>query len=282
MLAEQQAGGQSKAVRRAYLEYGVGDVGSDDYDASDPKIWAEAHPMLGYCNWTTERMADEHDRCAAEGTLEMFRNNYLNQRLRTDDNPAIPTDLITAAEVERYAPEDLGDWQVLGLSSSPDGRYLAAAECGDFKVRVIRPGYDAAIGDVVRTEKHLVRPWLTDYLEARPYIRQVRYPADSEISALLERFRHPGTRMTPVSLMDYRGQCVGLLAGFATEKVGLEASTAFREAVLSAERYEGALGRNWMWRRKPDVDALIDPLVAVTLAFGGWSDKASRPGLKIY
>ena len=115
VLANEQAAGRASGIRRAYVEYGVGDVASDDYDCSDPKIWREAHPMLGHHNWSEDRMADEYDRCLAEGNLEMFRNNFLNQRMRTDDNPAIPTDLLKAAEVERYGPEDLGEWQVFSV-----------------------------------------------------------------------------------------------------------------------------------------------------------------------
>ena len=281
-LQTEQAAGRVTNVRRAYVEYGVGDVASDDYDCSDPKIWREAHPMLGHHNWSEERMADEYDRCLAEGNLEMFRNNFLNQRLRVDDNPAIPTDLLAAAEVERLSPEDLGDWQVLALSSSPDGRYLAAAVCGNGKVRLVRPAYDRDVGDLVRTEKHLALSWLDLHLEDKPYIRQVRYAADSEMSAMLDGYRRPGVWVGDVSIRDYKTMCVGLLAGFANLQVGLEASSFFRDAVLAAERYEGALGRNWVWRKKQDADDLIDELVAVTLAYGSWTAKASRPEIKIY
>ena len=281
-IALEQAAGRAKNVRRAYVEYGVGNVSSDDYDASDPKVWADAHPMLGFCNWTVERMGDEYDRCLADGNLEMFRNNFLNQRLRSEDNPAIPADLLTAAEVERYEPDDLGEWQVLALASSPDGRYLAAAVCGDGKIRVVRPGYDRDVGDFVRTEKHLALNWVSRWLEDKPHIRQVRFAADSEMSAMIEGFRKPGVWVGGVSIGDYKGFCVGLHAGFANMQVGLEASSDFRDAVLSAERYEGALGRNWLWRRKPDADDLIDPLVAVTLAYGSWMLKASRPEIRIY
>ena len=280
-IAEQQAAGQSKHLRRAYVEYGVGDVASDDYDAGDPKVWAAAHPMLGFCNWTLERMGDEYDRCVAEGNVEMFRNNFLNQRLRADDTPAIPTDLLTAAEAERYGPEDLGTWQVIAVSSSPDGRYLSAAVCGADKVRLVRPAYDEKVGDLVRTEKHRVTQWLDDYLEDKPFIRQVRFAADSEMSALLERYRRRGTWVGEVSTRDYKGFCVGLLAGFTNLTLGLERADAFREAVLAAERFEGALGRNWIWRKKPDVDVLIDPLIAVTLAYGAWRVQSARPALRI-
>ena len=282
VLANEQAAGRSVGIRRAYVEYGVGDVGSDDYDASDPEVWADAHPMLGFCNWTIERMADEYDRCQAEGNLEMFRNNFLNQRLRVDDNPAIPLDLLTAAETERYAPEDLGEWQVLGLASSADGRYLSAALCGDNRVRIVRPGYDKDIGELMRQEKHLVRAWVDSWLEDKPYVRQVRFPADSEMSALLAGYRRPGVWVGPVSIADYKTMCVGLLAGFANQDVGLEHSDFFRTAVLAAERYEGAMGRNWIWRKKKDSEDYIDELVAVTLAWGGWQAKASRPEIRIY
>ena len=282
VLAKEQAAGRAKEVRRAYVEYGVGDLGSDDYDCSDPAVWREAHPMLGFCNWTEERMADEYDRCLAEGNLEMFRNNFLNQRLRVDDNPGIPTDLLAAAEVPKYSADDLGEWQVLALSSSPDGRYLSAALCGNNRVRLVRPAYDDDIGDLVRTDKHQSLKWLDGYLADKPFVRQVRYAADSEMSAMIEGYRKGGVWVGPVSIRDYKGFCVGLLAGFATATIGLEASSFFRDAVLAAERYEGAFGRNWVWRKKPDADTLIDELVAVTLAYGAWTMKASRPAIRVY
>ena len=282
VLATEQAAGKAGHLRRAYVEYGVGAVGSDDYDASDPKVWAEAHPMLGLCNWTTERMADEYDRCLAEGNLEMFRNNFLNQRLAADDAPAIPLDLIYPAEVPKYSADDLGDWQVLALSSDPDDKYLSAAVCGADRIRVVRPAYDEAVGDLVRTETTKAARWVADYLEDKPYIRQVVYSEGSEIQGMIDGFRKPGVWVGATSIKDYKTQCLGLLAGFSNEEAGIEASSFFRDAVISAEQQTGAFGRGWLWRKKKDVNDNIGPLVAVTLAYGSWSAKKARPEIRIY
>ena len=80
-LAARQQAGKSASIRRAYLEYGVGDVASDDYDVADPAVWQAAHPLIGYHNWTMGRMSEEYDRALSENNLDGFRNNYLNQRL---------------------------------------------------------------------------------------------------------------------------------------------------------------------------------------------------------
>ena len=278
-LAVLQQAGKAKQVRRAYVEYGVGDVRSEDYDPADRQVWARAHPLLGYCNWDEERMADEYDRLTAEDMLDLFRNQYLNQRLLESDAPAVPIDMLETCEGLYDEAEGLGDRQVLGLHASPESRFFAASLSGQGQVKVIRSGYDGT--DIIKTEKHLVLPWLDKLLDSNPQIRQVWYLNDSEVGAGLEGYRKQGCLMVPIQFGQYKNFCAALLTSIALSEIRICYNQFLRSSVYSAFRQEASLGRNWFWKMKPDAYTGIDELVAVTLSWGAWQNYAKRPPIVV-
>ena len=280
LLVGRQLLGEMAGSRRAYVEYGVGDVGSDDYDPADRTMW-QTHPLLGRCNWTLERMAEEFDRALAENNLDGFRNNYLNQRLAVSDKPAIPAEWLD--ECEKAAADgaelDFGSPAILGLNAAPDSEYVGAAVAGNGCLRVVLSAGER--GAPVRVGKYGVGEWLTGWLTANPGVRRVAVMRDGEVDAALVGWRHSGVVVDRVAFGEFRGQCSTFLAAVSEGKMRLVRSEWFRLAVTCAMRQEASLGQSWYWRRKPEVDKPIDELVAATLAWGGWQTLAARPKVRL-
>ena len=96
--AAAQCAGEWPPSRLAYCEWGVGAVKPEDYDVADKGIWERSHPMLGYANWTLERMAEKYDMARAEDDLPRFQQEYLNQMFVAQDAPAVPWEMLEAVE----------------------------------------------------------------------------------------------------------------------------------------------------------------------------------------
>ena len=277
-LATEQLRGNLLHVRRAYMEWGVGDVTSDDYDVEDRTIWLNAHPLIGYHNWTLDRMADEYDRYKSERNVDGFRNNYLNQRMAASDVPGIAKDLLDAVEVDSISNDELGSPSVLALNSATDSEYVGAVVAGNDNLRVILTGDTSP---PARVSKYNVVEWLDGYLPNNRHIRRIVVLADSEMSGALRDFYRQGCPIEQVQFAHFKQMCYSLVSAVNSDEIRIEQNKYFRMAVNSAERQESIQAKNWVWRRKEAVNAPIDELMAATLAWGCWEQIKNKPKLRV-
>ena len=274
-IAAAQTDGESPSMRLAYFEWGVGDVPPDGYDPADRQLWLRAHPMLGYANWTLERMTEKYDIANSEDDIPRFQQEYLNQLFAASDEPAVPWEILEAVEVPVMRWEDLGDDVVLSVFSEPGNYYLSAVAVGNGKLKVVRPVEED--GEVRRVRTYAAEEWLSGVLDERPNIRRVGYLEGNDLEAVLAKFRRKGVKMVGFRFPDYKEGCRMLKKAIIGEQVTICRSGFLRIAVAASEVVESADQSSWFWGRKKVAQAPADELRAAVLAWLLYARMIDRP-----
>ena len=270
-LARAQCEGNWPRLRAAYIEYGVGDVKPDSYDPSDPALWHRAHPMLGWGHWSVERMAEKYDIARSEDDLERFQQEYLNQMFAAVDEPALPWNMLDAAERDEIKWEDLGENVILAVFAEPGSHWVSAVAVGNARVKVVRPVQED--GQVYRVPVHSIHEWLTRWLPDHPQVRHLAYQEGNELEHIAAQFKNKGQwiRKHSLKFADYKFGCSGLNSAIVAGEAAIERSPYLRIAVAASERTEGYDQASWYWRRKPKAQAGADELRAAVLAWLVWT-----------
>ena len=277
-----QVRGEWPKARLAYAEWGVGDVRPDSVDASDPKVWRRAHPMLGLANWNEDRMAEKYDLARVEDDENRFKQEYLNCLFSPEDEPGVPFDLLDSVErVEvrddgvsvfpRVGMEELGSHGVLGLFAEAGNDWLSAAAAGEGRLKVVRPV--VVEGERRSVPLYGVVDWLDGYLTNYPNLRTVVVREGNDLAAVLAGWRRRGVRVVVLKVQDWKMGCRELMRAFKMGEVEVERNQYLRIAIQSAERVESADRVSWYWARKRGAQAHVDELQAAVLA---WSMAVAR------
>ena len=273
--ARAQCEGEWPPSRLAYCEWGVGAVKPEDYDVADKGIWERSHPMLGYANWTLDRMAEKYDMARAEDDLPRFQQEYLNQMFVAQDAPAVPWEMLEAVEEQWLDWPDLGPEVVLSVFAEPGSYYLAAVAVGADCMRVVRPVEQD--GEIRRVPVYGAEEWLVGFLTEQPQVRTVVFLEGNDLEVVLSKHKRRGVKMVGLKFPDYKEGCRMLKKALVSEQIRLRKSQFLRMAVAASEVVMSADQSSWFWARKKHAQAPADELKAAVLAWYMWRRKADKP-----